>query len=402
MPGISIVIVSLVTLMVVVHRFSLAAETSRKAIHVGMGVICLAFPWLFSNSRSVDLLAVLAVTNLLFIRWRKPALGDVLHRIERLSIGELLFPIGVAIVFRLSDGDPRTYLPSIAILTFADTAGAIVGRRFGKTLYRTNAGQKSVEGSLAVFLVSFLIVIVSGISSDPLTNFLIAVVVSLVATMAEGILGAGTDNLVLPIAVFALIFILQNHIWPDLLARIALIAGTGLFLFCVRKLTSLNGGGLLSATVFAYLSFALGGPRFLIAPCLLFIIHLATTYRFQELSQMEHSADSISAVAIPGLIWVTLGVTTNIPHQQCYHGFCLTMMAQACFLHSATRKFLGKQSGVLVGAIKVLAVGAACDLWWFAGVAAIVLIPVIPISGNLTRPSQAILAFLFSLIALIL
>jgi hypothetical protein len=78
------------------------------------------------------------------------------------------------------------------------------------------------------------------------------------------------------------------------------------------------------------------------------------------------------------------------------------MMAQACFLHSATRKFLGKQSGVLVGAIKVLAVGAACDLWWFAGVAAIVLIPVIPISGNLTRPSQAILAFLFSLIALIL
>lgn len=400
MPEILIVITSLVALMLGVHKLPLAAETSRKAIHLGMGLICLSFPWFFENAWKVDLLAALAVMTLLVIRWKKPALGEVLHRIERLSVGDILFPIGVAIVFRLSGGELKTYLPAITILTFADTAGAIIGRRFGKTIYHTNAGQKSLEGSLAVFLVSFLIVVFSGISTDPLTNFLISLVVSLVATMAEGILGAGVDNLVLPIAVFALIFLLQDHAWTDLLTRIALLAGLSLFLFGVRKMTSLNGGGLLSATIFAYLCFALGGPSYLIAPCLLFIIHLATTFRFPQLSEMEHSAECISAIAIPGLIWVTLDVTTDIPPDRCYHGFCLTMMAQASLLHSATRSFLKMPPGIIIGAFKIIVITLSCGLWWFSPIAATGLILIIPLSGEFTRPSQAILAFALSLITL--
>lgn len=399
--NILLVISLLVILMVAVHKLPLTAEASRKTIHVGMGMICLSFPWLFTETWRVDLLAILAVSTLLFIRWRKLAFGKVLHRIERLSFGELLFPVGVAIVFRLSKGDLTTYLPSIAVLTFADTAGAIIGQRFGKNPYRTNAGQKSVEGSLAVFVVSFVIVLVSGISRDPLTATLIAVVVSLVATMAEGVLAAGTDNLVLPIAVFALIFLLRDIAWPDLLSRIALIAGVGLFLFAVRKFTSLNGGGLLSAAIFAYLCFALGGAQYLIAPTLLFLIHLITTRRYTELSTMEHSADRISAIALPGLVWVTLGATTNIPKDQCYHGFCLTMMAQAAFLHSVTCAYLKIPSEKLVGALKIIAIASACGLWWFAPIASLALILLIPHFRNLTRPDQAFLAFIFSLPALL-
>lgn len=388
-------------LMLAVHKLPLTAEVSRKTIHIGMGMICLSFPWLFNEAWRVDLLAVLAVTTLLLIRWQKPTFGNVLHRVERLSFGEILFPVGVAIVFRLSNGDLSTYLPSIGVLTFADTAGAIIGQRFGKNIYRTNAGQKSIEGSLAVFLVSLVIILVSGVSRDPLTATLIAVVVALVATMAEGVLAAGTDNLVLPIAVFALIFLLRDLAWPDLLSRIALIAGVGLFLFTVRKLTSLNGGGLLSAAIFAYLCFALGGPRYLIAPTLLFLIHLVTTRCYSELSKMEHSADRISAIALPGLVWVTLGATTKIPADQCYHGFCLTMMAQAAFLHSVTCAHLKIPSGKLFGALKILVIASACGLWWLAPIASLGLILLIPLFRNLSRPDQAFLAFLFSLLALL-
>ncbi len=379
----------------------LAAELKRKAVHLIMGCFCLTFPWIFSTPTPVDLLALISLSLLLAIRWFKPALGQILHSVERLSFGELLFPVAVAIVFRLAHGDLSHYLPAIAVLTFADTAGALIGKRYGKHLYRTNAGTKSLEGSLAVFLVSFFIVLLSGIGSDPLTNLLIAVVVALVATMAEGILGAGIDNLVLPIAVAGLIFFLRDLTWNDLLLRISLIAVLSLILFTVRRLTSLNGGGLLSATVFAYLAFALGGPSYLIAPSLLFAIHLATTHRYCALAKMEHSADSIAAVVLPGLVWITLKTSSDLPAETCFHGFTLTLMAQAAFLHSATRAHLQLPCGLLLGAVKITIIALSCFQWWLIPIAGILLLATIPLTGSLKRPEQTIFAFLFSLLALI-
>ncbi len=401
MFSVFLVVLSLGLLLALIHKLPLTPEASRKSVHLGMGIICLTFPWLFSTNWHVDLLATLAVTTLLAIRWMKPPLGKVLHGIERLSFGELLFPIGVAIVFRLANGDLGIYFPAISILTFADTAGALIGKRFGKHIYNTNAGQKSLEGSLAVFVVSFIIVWIAGLSSDPLTAFLIAVVVALVATMAEGILGAGTDNLILPIAVAGLIFFLRELSSSDLLLRIVLFAVLSLILFSVRRITSLNGGGLLSATIFVYLSFALGGPHYLIPPTLLFMIHLATTWRCPALASMEHSADCIAAIALPGLVWVTLKHNSDLPAETCFHGFTLTLMAQAAFLHSVTRAHLQLPSGLLIATLKISIIGIVCFQWWFTPIAVIALIISIPFTRALKRPEQAILALLFSLLALI-
>lgn len=401
MINILLVLTILTLLLWGIHKLPLSPEASRKSVHLGMGTLCLSFPVLFSNPRHVDLLAALAVTTLLALRWLKPPMGKVLHRIERLSFGELLFPIGVAIVFRLSSGDFSIYFPAIGILTFADTAGALVGKRYGRHPYRTNAGQKSLEGSLAVFVVSFLIVWLAGISNDPLTAFLIAIMTALVATMAEGVLGAGIDNLVLPIAVFALIFLLRDLTWIELLSRITLIGLVALFLYFVRNLTSLNGGGLLSITVFGYLSFALGGLHYLLAPALLFLIHLVTNYRYPTLGVMEHSADSIAAVAIPGLVWVTLKASSDISADVCLHGFTLTILAQAAFLHTVTRAYLQLPPGFLIGITQVIIIALTCLQWWFTPIAAALICATLPFTRALNRPEQALFAFLFSLLALI-
>ncbi|MGJ8695272.1 MAG: diacylglycerol/polyprenol kinase family protein [Verrucomicrobiaceae bacterium] len=396
--NILIVIGALLALLLITHRLHLSAEGSRKLVHLGMGTICLSFPWLFEDPAHVDLLAALAVISLLLLRWLKPKIGDVLHRVQRLSFGELLFPVGVAIVFRLSDGSPSTYLPAIGILTFADTAGALIGRRFGKHHYRTNAGQKSLEGSLAVFLVSFLITWASGIHHDLITALLIATVVALVATMAEGVLGAGIDNLLLPITVYALLFFLNDLTWTELLARIGIIFALGTSLFFVRRLTSLNGGGLLSAIIFGYLSFALGGKEYLIAPITLFLIHLATTRFYPELKKMEHSADSVAAVALPGLIWIALKVTTSIPDAICYQGFCLTILTQVALLHAATQAHLNKPPATFICLIKVTLIALVSSCLH----PALLILPVASrFLGSLSRFEQAILAYGFSLIALL-
>jgi len=398
-PWLSILLVlaSLGGLIVAVHISPLRSEAARKAIHIGMGCICLSFPWVFQAAWPVDLLAVLATLALLALRYLKPAVGQVLHDIARRSIGELLFPIGVALVFRLSEGVNSLYLPAIAILTFGDSAGALIGRRFGGHQYRTNAGTKSIEGSAAVFLVSALIVFTLGEHRDLPSAILTALVAGLFIAMAEGILAAGVDNLILPITTYALIYFLRDLSLPELLSRIGIIAGLACILFFARKITSLNGGGLLSVMIFGYLCLALGGTAFLIPPTILFAIHLLTSWRAPELRRMEHSADAVAAIVIPGLIWITLKTSNQCAEETCYTGFTLTLMTQVALLHAATGSFLEKPASRVMGFFKTSATGIALSPLWLAPILAI------PISqgairlGELNRIEQSVLSFLVSL-----
>ena len=214
-----------------------------------MGVFCMTLPWIFSSSWQVDLLAAISVSILLLIRWFTPHFGKILHEVKRLSFGELLFPVAITILFRLSADDLEIYLPSVAILTFADAAGALFGKRYGKHLYYTNAGQKSLEGSLAVFLVSTFITFTLGPSGDLPNTLLIALIVGLIATMAEGILGAGIDNIVLPLTIYGLLSFLNELNLIELLSRIGIIFTLSTILFAVRRITTLNGGGLLLSLI---------------------------------------------------------------------------------------------------------------------------------------------------------
>ena len=398
-PWISIlfVLAALGGLIGTVHFSPFKGEAARKAIHLGMGCICLSFPWLFQATWPVNLLAALATLALLALRFLKPAVGKVLHDIARRSIGELLFPIGVALVFRLSDGVNSLYLPAVAILTFGDSAGALIGRRFGKHQYRTNAGTKSIEGSSAVFFVSALIVFILGKHQDLPTALLTALVAGLFIAMAEGILASGVDNLILPITSYALLYFLRDLSLPELFSRIGIISALASVLFFVRKITSLNGGGLLSVMIFGYLCLALGGPSFLIAPAILFTIHLLTCWRAHELRSMEHSADAVAAIVIPGLIWITLKTSNQYPEATCYTGFTITLMTQVALLHTATRRHLEKRSCRFMGLIKTSATGIALTPFWLAPALAI------PISlgaiqlGALNRIEQSVLSFTASL-----
>lgn len=336
---------------------ALWAEGRRKLVHVGSGLFCTSLPWLFSEAWQVDLLAVIAVAVLLLLR--RLSLGP-LYGVQRLSFGEILFPVGVAILFRLSADQLGVYLAALGTLTFADTAGALVGQRYGRHRYRTTAGRKSVEGSLAVFGVSFLITLICFREGDWMKTFLIAGMVGVVAAMVEGILGAGMDNLILPLSVFGLFHFLADLNRVELLMRVGVIGGLIVLLILVRRLTSLNGGGMLSAVVFGYLCFGLGGGGYLIGPILLFAVHLFTVWRKPELRRFDHSASFVASIALPGLVWVSLGYGGTFDGGVCELGFSLVMAAQVALLHAASQSFLKEGPRSLVCLGKVGLVGLAC------------------------------------------
>lgn len=181
-------------------------EVVRKLLHIGMGSVCLSFPWLFEQVLPVLILAGITSTLLVGLRvlpTLRRVLGGVIHCVGRRSLGEILFPIGIATVFVLSEGDPLLYCTPVLLLTLADPAAALIGTLYGRWRYRTMDGSKTIEGSFAFFCVAFITIqsVLMLLSSvETLEIVVLAGLLSLLVTFVEGISSYGVDNLLIPVA----------------------------------------------------------------------------------------------------------------------------------------------------------------------------------------------------------
>jgi dolichol kinase len=80
-------------------------------------------------------------------------------------------------------------------MSYGDGMASLIGEKYGKTKYRILGDEKSLEGSLGMFMVLIImLVIVFTYYSVPL-NILTIFMVALVATVLEGITPRGLDNL---------------------------------------------------------------------------------------------------------------------------------------------------------------------------------------------------------------
>ncbi len=182
---------------------TIPAEWSRKLVHLGGGLGCLLFPLLLDHPLSVLVLAVGFGGGL----WLAEKRGwlQCLCRVERQSRGSVYYPVAIAALFWLTRDDYGLYMSAVLVLTVADTAAALVGARFGRIRYRTGGVEecKSLEGSLAFWLVAFLAVLfpLVGLTQDVtvcqavFSAFLAATLLTLVEAVSIG----GRDNLYVPL-----------------------------------------------------------------------------------------------------------------------------------------------------------------------------------------------------------
>jgi phytol kinase len=189
------------------RRGRIGPEGGRKLVHLGMGLVGLSLPWFFRDARPVWLLALVGGVVVAVVRFVPAAtqrLGGVLGGVSRSSLGDLYFPLGVALGFTLAHGDPVLYCGALGVLVFADTAGALVGVQWGRLRYSLFGNRKSIEGSAAVWLVSAvwlaLVEITLGRSEWPVA-LLGGVLAAAAATVIEAVSGRGLDNLLLPVGV---------------------------------------------------------------------------------------------------------------------------------------------------------------------------------------------------------
>jgi phytol kinase len=205
--AVTAVCASILVLAETVRRaFAVESEWTRKLVHVLMGLTASAFPWLFDDGRSVVLLCALFA----LVLGASLAFSGLpsIHRVDRRTAGALWFPLGVAWVFVAAHGRSDLYRMAMLVLTLADPAAAVVGRAGGTHRLRLGDGSKTLEGSLAFFLVasSCLLVALSLTTVvHPGESFVRAIAIGALLTAVELLSPAGSDNFLVPVAAFLLL-----------------------------------------------------------------------------------------------------------------------------------------------------------------------------------------------------
>lgn len=309
--GITFVLGALGVLIAVVKllqsRRMVGAETARKMVHIGMGMICLTFPALFAVAWPVWILAglaVIALGALRFVPCLKCSVGTVLHDVNRQSLGEVYFPIGVAAVFALAKSVPLEFTIPVSLLTFADAAGALVGKRWGRHQYQTLEGQKSIEGSIAVGITAFLCATVPLISAqhDLTASLVIGVLIGIFGMIVEAISWRGLDNIFLPLAALAQISIYLALPLSALLMRVPVLLAISASACCWRRCRVADSCARLGASLALYFFWTVGGWTWLTAPLVLLASYMWLMPAPPH-GDPPHNMMAMICISSSGLIW---------------------------------------------------------------------------------------------------
>lgn len=373
------------------RRFNLHPETSRKAVHIVMGMITLSFPWLFSEAWPVYLLAFSAVAGLVGLRFLAPLrerFGKVLNGVDRRSLGEIYFPLAVALLFHLYRGNIVLYVIPLLTLTLADAVAALVGVHYGQHRFKTSDGAKSTEGSVAFFTVAFLsvhvpLLLMSG--TGRAESLLIALLLGILVMLFEAVSVEGVDNLFIPLGCYTLLRRYLSMGADDLLPRLAAIAVVAVLVFLWRKRTTLRVTGLLAAALVGYMNWTLGGWQWLVVSLVLFLTYALIWPGSPGKKRPVHTMQVVASVAAPGMLWLIAGVETRTFNW--YIPFVMTYAVQSVFVgmieleHAKPGQPLGKR------------VPQAVFVSWLI-FAPLFFLPALHKAGNLVSPTGAAVASL--------
>ncbi len=245
------------------------AEQSRKFVHLGSAAGCLLFPFLIESPFVVGAMA--AGMSAFFAFAGRVELLESLHGVERTSRGSEYYALAIFLVFLLAADDLWVYFSSVLILGVADAFAALVGTRWGRLRYSVQESTKSLEGSLAFFLITCAAVLLTAplFADIPWPNLVhIAVATAVLLTCFEAISLKGADNLLVPVAAAVILEKLAADPLSVLLFQnlhlLAIFAGMFTANLAARRIAGseeppFDAGGIIAFAMFAFGAWALAG-----------------------------------------------------------------------------------------------------------------------------------------------
>jgi hypothetical protein len=203
---------------------------------------------------------------------RRLGLLTSVHSVERRSSGDLLFPVGIALLFVVGREDPMLYLIGLSYMVVSDALAALVGRRYGMATFAVERQHRSVEGSVTFFVVSFLVahlILLLGTDAPPVTSVLVATQLAILVTGFEAISLRGHDNLLVPLVTLLiasrLLDLPSAILARDLLVQVVLVLVVA---YATWRWRFAGVTGAVMLALFLYGAYAFGGVLWVAAPLL--------------------------------------------------------------------------------------------------------------------------------------
>jgi dolichol kinase len=194
--------------------FHISRKSSRKFLHVMIGNLPLIIPFFSYNSFPLNFPFLVAAPFILvtflaspYSPWRgvyekMKSLSDITE--EGHQLGLVFYAISYTLLALFFSAKPYVVAAGVLPMAYGDASAALIGEKYGKRTYRVFA-RKSLEGSITMFLASFIsfavsLVFFSVLYLFPVSKMMLAALgVALVATLAESLSPLGFDNITVPI-----------------------------------------------------------------------------------------------------------------------------------------------------------------------------------------------------------
>ncbi len=257
---------------ILLKKLNVHPHTTRRSVHILVGCLVCFAPFIFKTQLPVLLVALIfAVMNFFAIKMN---LLKGIHETDRISYGTVYFPVSFFIlVCWFWHKDPAILQTAMLIMALGDPVASWVGESRKKPLlFTVLTDKKSLQGSIAMFLVSFVVAVISmkifrGIFGQPITwitalsfGFFAAVF----ASGAETISHKGTDNLMVPIGAGVILDALYNGS-PEFQLHLMLWMGiTVAIAYLAYATKALSLSGAMGAWLLGTVVFGLGGAEWMI------------------------------------------------------------------------------------------------------------------------------------------
>ena len=193
----------------IAHQFFHASsEVIRKVVHIGTGnVIVLA--WVLHIPGWLGIAASVIFSIVTLLSYKFPILPFI-NSVGRKSFGTFFYAlsIGLLIGYFWSKGLAFYAVLGVLTMSWGDGLAALVGKRWGLHRYELLGIKKSWEGSLTMFITTFMIsvLILGNIQGISWQLGSVAGAIALVATTLEAFSKWGIDNLTVPLGSAAIAY----------------------------------------------------------------------------------------------------------------------------------------------------------------------------------------------------
>ena len=160
-------------------------DFTRKFIHIGVGMWVVGTVLLFETwyAAMIPPLTFVVINALSYLRGTIKAM----ELSDRSNLGTIYFPISFTAIIYYFWSEPVLMVASLMPMTWGDAMAAIVGQRYGHYRYTVGGRTRSLEGSAAMLLWSWVstslaLFVMPYLLGKPPVNWLLALIYNRLAT----------------------------------------------------------------------------------------------------------------------------------------------------------------------------------------------------------------------------